>query len=92
MTLDGKVVSIEQLVGQKNEFFADALRNIKGFSYSRAELIHQLVFQQDDIFILRLGINRDINRETREFVSERVENWPNMLIAFNSSTSTKDGD
>lgn len=89
LSLFDEPISVEQLKERKNEFFFEALMNIKEFRHSRAELIFQIENLSDEIVILKLGANRGLKRETREFEEEVVENFPSAVIVFNNNPQSQ---
>lgn len=76
-------ISLDELKARKNEFFIKALRSIQEFEYSRSELIHQFD-AYNHTSIVKLAANRALNRETKEFELEAIENWPHLLIIINN--------
>lgn len=83
MDLSGAITGIDDLRQKKNEFLRQALENIETFAYSRAETRHK-IWVSDPLFILQIGVERDLKRKTREFEIEEVENWPTVFVAFNN--------
>ena len=82
--LDGTITSIEDLKKHKNEFFAEALRAVNAFMYPRATVIHQVVVRDADLTVLRLGVERDLQRQRRDFTTEPVEHWPDTWVAIDN--------
>lgn len=83
MDLGGTITGIEDLRQKKNEFLRQALENIETFAYSRAETRHK-IWASEALFVLQIGVERDLKRKTREFEIEEVENWPTVFVAFNN--------
>lgn len=77
--------SLKELKEKKNEFFLDAIDQLNNFKHTRAELIHKIVLNKNDIIVILLGVNRSIMRNTRDFTKEQLEDWPNIWIAFNNN-------
>jgi hypothetical protein len=84
MDLAGKIRSLEDLKRHKNEFFASALSSITTFHYNRAPLVHCLVYDADDLTIIRVAVERDLVRQRKDFTTEPVENWPDTWVAFDN--------
>jgi len=78
------VTSLEELKKRKNEFFSKSTLAIKKMIYSRAELIHKTIFDQDDIIIFKVGVNRTLSRGKPDFTEEEIDNWPNFFIIINN--------
>lgn len=76
------VVTIDELIARKNEFFSEALHGTSSFADKRHETITKKLFEQDDFFLLKIATNRSIHRETREFREEVIDNWPSILVAI----------
>jgi hypothetical protein len=79
-----KIKSLSELLKKKNELFEKALLEIKIFESPRTELEHKLIDQKNNIFIFKIGANRGIKRTKRDFTEEKMENWPNCLVAINN--------
>ena len=74
------VLDIEQLKARKNELFHDTVTSIARFEWSRAELVHRILLDQDSRILFRIGADRGLRRTTRDFEQETVEDWPNALV------------
>jgi hypothetical protein len=85
LDLDGEIQSIEDLKQKKNKFFKRVVEGTNTFSYSKGELTHKKIYIGPEVFILKLGVERDLIRKTREFEIEKVENWPTVVVAFNNN-------
>lgn len=84
INLFDEIKSIDDLKSKKNDIFAKIFQAINIFSYSRGQIIHKKVAAIDDIFLLRIGVERDLKRKTKEFEIEDIENWEPSLIVFNN--------
>lgn len=73
--------SVEELLKKKNQYFAEALRQTDDFSSSRTKTVTKKLIERDDFFLFRVAAHRSVNRETENFESERLENWPSVLVA-----------
>lgn len=76
------VGSIDELISRKNEFFSEAIKGTQNFSDERHETITKKLYEEDDFFLLRIAHNRSINRETKDFRDEVIDNWPSILVAI----------
>ena len=80
-SLDEEIpANIDELKAKKNELFHEAIISIPTFEWSRAELIHQILIDNNSEILLRIGAARGLQRTTREFEKETVEDWPNALV------------
>lgn len=77
-------MTVEELKTRKNEFFLKALLGINEFTHNRAELVYQIERLSNNLILLRLGANRGLRRETREFEKELIDNWPSACIILNN--------
>lgn len=84
MDLEGEITSVDDLKRKKNELFRKAVKEIGEFPYSRGEIRHKTLLTSDPIYILQVGVERDLKRRTREFEIEAVENWPTVIVALNN--------
>ncbi|MFA6179174.1 MAG: hypothetical protein WC696_06130 [Candidatus Methylopumilus sp.] len=73
--------TIDELIARKNQFFFDVLKNTKLFS-KRTSTITKTIYVNDELAIYRIGADRSISRETKEFKEETLENWPSVLMAI----------
>ena len=85
LPLDNSFTSIDELISKKNDLFLDALTHIEAFEYTRSELVHQITHNQNNIVVLKIGVNRDLNRETRNFEVQELDTWPSTLILINNA-------
>lgn len=74
--------SVEELIAQKNQIFADALKLPTTFKSERTQITAQKLFEQDDFFLFRIAVNRAVNLETKDFNVRPVDNWPKILVAI----------
>ena len=84
MDLNGEIKSLEDLKRKKNEYLEGILLKVPSMMYSRAEIRHKLLWSKEHIFILQIGVERDLKRSTREFELEEVENWPTVFAVLNN--------
>lgn len=78
------ITSLSDLIREKNNLFRRAISSINVFSYPRTQIAHQVIFIKDNIIIIKIGVERDLKRTTRDFTSEAIDNWPTVLVAFNN--------
>jgi hypothetical protein len=74
--------SVDDLIQQKNNIFADALRLPTAFKSDRAEINVQQLYNSDNFFLFRLAVNRSVSLETKDFSVKSVDNWPRILVAI----------
>lgn len=74
--------SIEELIKNKNKFFAEALQGQSDFSNKRHKTVVKLLLQHDDFYLYRIAHNKTIHRETRDFKDETIDSWPSILVAI----------
>ncbi|MDA8124120.1 MAG: hypothetical protein M0009_02875 [Deltaproteobacteria bacterium] len=79
------IKGVEDLRAKKNEFFKRSLSEIQQLSYPRGPILHRKLLLDDEILLIQLAVERDLQRTTREFKDETVENWPDILIAMNNN-------
>lgn len=84
LDIEGKIKSVDDLKLRKNEFFSKIFSEISLFEYSRGPIVHKKIAISKDIFIFRIGVERDLKRKTKEFEVEDIENWETVLISFNN--------
>jgi len=74
-------ITVDELKARKNEFFFDVMVGLREFRHSRAELVFQIDVPAPNIIVLRLGANRGLKRETREYQFwGMVEKYPRRIV------------
>lgn len=58
------------------------MENTDDFSSARTETTTKKLIAQSDFFLFRVAAHRHVNRETETFESERLDNWPSILVAI----------
>jgi HrpA-like RNA helicase len=87
---DPTITSLSDLTDKKNYFFLRALKEIEEFTHYRNKLIHKKHIDEDNnIIMIRLGVNRSITLSRRDFTEEELENWPTIVIFVNNSPSVQ---
>lgn len=74
--------SIDDLISQKNQLFADALRAPTAFKSDRTQIKAQKLYDKEDFILFRIAANRSIQLETQDFGSKAVDNWPKIWVAI----------
>ncbi|MBK9284743.1 MAG: hypothetical protein IPM51_10560 [Sphingobacteriaceae bacterium] len=88
--IDSNIETYEQLVAEKNNLLADILLNKNIFlNYKRSQVVFRLEYSDKNIFIFRLGVRRDIKRNTKEFKQEEIEDYPNIVLIFNNDPTVQ---
>jgi hypothetical protein len=77
--IDG-IHELEDLISKKNEFFWSSLETVKKFE-SRSQLSQKRVYFEDSFALYKIAANRSLNRETRDFKQEEIDNWPSVYVA-----------
>lgn len=78
--LFGREYGVDDLLEKKNDFFAEALSQQQDFSSEKHETPAQLLRKENDLFVFQVGHNKKINRETRDFRNEEIDNWPSTKV------------
>lgn len=81
--------SIEELKSRKNEFFTNALHDIRKFIYSRAEVVHKIKIFDDEIIFLLFGHQRFVNVHDKEFNPNQVEDYPSTRVFINNNPAVQ---
>ena len=74
--------SIEDLLTNKNTIFKESLLSQNDFSNKRHYTVVKKQFDDGEFFLFKIAHNKIINRETKEFKNERIDNWPSILVAL----------
>jgi len=78
--LFGGIKTLEDLLAKKNDFFAECIQTVEKFQSKRSEIVHKLIYHDQESFLFKMAVHRSIKRETEEFVAEELENWPSILV------------
>lgn len=73
--------NMDELIARKNVIFAEALRKAQ-FKSARSKIVVKPLADRDDFFLYRIAANRSLSRETKEFTTEELDNWPKILVAI----------
>ena len=73
--------TLDDLLDQKNQIFRDALDSPKLFFSSRSETKAKLVYEDQSFSLYMVAANRSQKHETKDFLTEQIENWPKVLVA-----------
>jgi len=73
----------EDLVDKKNDIFLDTLERIKEFDH-QSRLDHRILLKDEYFVVLRLQVERDLDRFTKDEDREKVESWPFAHILINA--------
>lgn len=82
---EGRPLSSEELRAQKNGLFFAALNEISDFSHRGFETTKKILLQSDTVVIFKIGIQKTVDRDTRELTKEKVESWPNVTVIVDNS-------
>lgn len=78
------VKNLEELLSKKNELFWAALKTVDSqhsdFSNLRVTLEHTILLETPDTKFYKFGVYRHLDRETRDFKHESIDNWPSFLV------------
>jgi hypothetical protein len=76
------VHNVEELIKQKNKFFAQALLGQSDFSNKRHKTVVKQLLHHGDFYLYRIAHNKTLHRETRDFKDETIDSWPSILVAI----------
>jgi hypothetical protein len=77
--------SYEELIVKKNTFFANSYISDKfKILYTRGEMAGKKIYDEQDGLLLRIGKKKDLLIPNREFETEKIEEWPNLLVFINN--------
>jgi hypothetical protein len=85
-SLFDRPIPLEELIEQKNEIFADALRNLKEWQYHKGEIIYHFEGEDRNAFVLKMGVLRAVTLHTKDFEYDetQAEDWPKIVIAIDN--------
>lgn len=86
LKIDSPYQSIEEVRAAKNSIL-ELLLNNKNFHFSsnKSEVESKLVYQKDDRFYFKVAVKREKRISNKDFTESIVEDYPNILIAFNNA-------
>ncbi len=76
--------SREEAVSRKNEFLALSLSELPEMSHQGHTIAKRVIDSSNEFSVLLLGIQKDIERVTRELTPERLESYPTVILALNN--------
>ncbi len=74
----------EEARERKNEYFAICLRELPPMFHRGRELATRMIADTGNLFAFRLGMPKDVERITQDLQSERIESYPNVVVAINN--------
>jgi len=88
-TPDQNYMSVEELRADKNRIFSKMLQSIEHFQWPYAEITHNIAFAEDDLFLIRLGVNRPTEIRTEDFKSVQTSDWPWIYIYIDNDSENQ---
>ena len=82
---EGRPLISEELRAQKNGLFFTSLNEISDFSHRGFETTKKILLESDTIVIFKIGIQKTVDRDTKELTKEKVESWPNVTVIVDNS-------
>jgi hypothetical protein len=82
---EGRELTSDELRSQKNILFFNALNEISDFSHRGFETTKKPLFRTDEVVIFKIGIQKTVDRDTKELTKEKVESWPNVTVIVDNS-------
>lgn len=92
-----RTLAIEEIIGRKNEFFIEAFENLCSatnldYIEGNKDIIFGKIYPKtnpsstnEDVYIFVMAKQKQITRETDEFTSQDIDNWPKIhLIILNN--------
>lgn len=84
LTIGSEILSLDELIARKNDFFWDALK-VVDFSDETHQVNHRFLEMSDHRAIIELAVARTVKLQTKDFSETRVENWPTVVVVFDNS-------
>jgi hypothetical protein len=86
---EGKELTAEELRAQKNELFFLILSTIPDFSHRGVETTKRILFKSDTCIVFKVGVQKSVDRDTKELNKEKVESWPNATVIVDNAPSVQ---
>jgi len=75
------ISSIDELIERKNKLFSESIISIqKNQEHRKKDVVIDKNQINEELFTLRIAINKSIKRETKDFRNEKIDNWPSALV------------
>lgn len=74
------IPNLKTLLAKKNQLFINSFKAIQNYSSHEVTITHKIEAESEDITIIRFNVSRKLDRETKDFRHEAVENWPSFLV------------
>lgn len=82
---EGRPLSSDELRAQKNGLFFTTLNEISDFSHRGFATTKKILLRSDTVVIFKIGIQKTVDRDTKELTKEKVESWPNVTVIVDNS-------
>jgi hypothetical protein len=88
---EDNIVSIDDLIKKKNEIFENIIQSIiKNIKTKKNEVLIKSLNSDNHVYLIKLGVKKDIHRFNKDFKEENIENYPNILIYINNNPNVQE--
>jgi hypothetical protein len=77
------VKSKEELLERKTELFKDVILKQTHLTLLKREYTFQLLYNEDELCVFKIGAPRVINRTRKDFTTEKLEHWDEAYMVIN---------
>jgi len=79
----------EEAVARKNEYFEECISELPEMTHQGHTIANKTIAQSDEFTVLLLGIQKDIERVTKELTPERIESYPTVTLAIDNRSDAQ---
>lgn len=83
----GDINSLEDIIKKKNELFHDSIISMKLGKYRNTELTKKIIYDKNNLIILKLASKKEVTFENRQLEKETHEHWPSVIIIVDNDPS-----
>lgn len=83
------ILSVSELKEKKNLFFNEVLSNFPDLNYRNAALNRRIDLALDPWFVVELNTEKNIEKESKDFRKEQIDNWPSVIVIFNNKPDSQ---
>lgn len=74
--------SVADLIANKNKILSHEIQKNRLFQTKRLQTNAIKILKRGELYLFRVGVNRDLQRDTEDFKKETLDTWPNVLVVI----------
>lgn len=80
-----KINTLEDLKENKNKIFKEVISSVEFFNHKGYDVHHKVLIDSEDWYVFKIGSKKTVERESPEFIIEKIESWPSVIVIINNN-------